>query len=135
MKFDTLRLLFFILLLGAGNCGCQKFGKESESAASNAVSCDVVCTAWPLMEMARALAGESLTVQLIEPELGLSWRNRRSWFPDDRHLELLPQARLVIENGPGVPYVSWVELAAVAGDRTCNSSINFKLDDYIPVKD
>jgi len=114
--------------------GCDSSARTTVPVAQQE-SVDVLCTAWPLMEFVQTLAGDGLTAGLIEPESGLSWRNRRSFFPNDDQLELLPGAKLVIENGPGVPYVGWIEMTAIADDRICNSSVNFRLDDFIPVRD
>lgn len=134
-QFESGNLRLHLLLLVTVCFGCESSGTQSKPGTLPSPSVDVASTSWALMEMIRAIAGNELTTQLFEPEAGLSWRNRRGFFPDDAQLALLAQAKLVVDNGPGVAYVNWFGMSAVAEDRVCNSSVNFRLDDYIPIKD
>lgn len=122
----------------AAFAGCAKPAALSPAegrANSRPAAIDIWCTSWPLYAITRELVGDDLRVDWLEPPGGFDPAERRSWFPSDEQLAAVQQARLLVDNGPGAPYAWWTGMTSLSEGKVCNSTVDFGLDDFIPVRE
>lgn len=124
-------------LLAIVAAGCQRdsgsAGRVAAGSRDGHGRVDVWCTAWPLWQMTSELVSDGLSAGWMCPEGGFPEGSHGTWTPSEQQYPMLQSAQLLVDNGPGASYVAWPGLMSQPAGWYCDSTVDFRLADFIPV--
>ena len=119
-------LLMTLALLSSG---CQPDAVVEEEA--NKKTNRVVAVSYPLQYVSQRIAGEEIEVQFLTPE----GQDPIKWRPPTESVLEMQDADLIVTNGAGAHYATWLTHFTLPESKICQSTADLPLADYMKIDD
>ena len=126
-----------VLCLACLHAGCDR-PTNNVSPATADESNRVVAVSYPLQFLTQRIVGASMHQgKPIEVEFPVpSNADPRKWRPDRDVIQRMQSSDLVVANGIGAQYASWLDTVSIPESRLCNSATKgLAIREYVQVDD
>jgi len=129
LRFSSLAFCLILPLVA----GCRNDAQNNSQSPPKANDKpEIIAVSYPLKFLTARLIGDSIPVTYLVPNDMAG----RDWKPDRDSIRRLQKADLIIANGIGASYATWLETVSLPESKICSSATRgLSLSDYISVDD